>query len=325
MKNKLQIISVAIVSFLLALTFSCKKEVPKFIPTVTTSAITSITHTTAVGGGSIISDGGASIISRGICWSTSQTPTINSSKTVEPSNSRTFVSSIIGLNHSTTYYIRAYAINSIGTAYGNEVSFKTAEANIIDIDGNVYNTVTIGSQVWIKENLKTTKYRNGDIIGTTTPATLELLSQDNPKYQWAYAGNESTVSTYGRLYTWFAATDSRKVCPTGWHLPSDSEWNTLITFLGGEAGSKLKETGTSHWISPNTGASNTSGFTALPGGHRQEGGAFVDIGDNAYWWSSTEGSLISAWGRTLHNNTVNVFTSSTPKSYGYSVRCVKDN
>lgn len=324
MINNLRNISFIIVFLILTLTFSCKKEIPKVIPTLTTTAISSITHTTASGGGSITSDGGAIVFARGVCWSTNQAPTTANSNSGISSGLSIFTSSIIGLKHSTTYYVRAYAINSVGTAYGNEVSFKTIEADTVDIDGNVYNKVTIGTQVWMKENLKTTKYRNGDLIGTTTPATLEVISQDNPKYQWAYAGNESNVATYGRLYTWFAASDSRKVCPTGWHVPTDSEWTTLITYLGGEAGSKLKEAGTSHWISPNTGATNTSGFTALPGGLRQEGGAFGDIGSDGYWWSSTEGGPISAWSRTIHNNNSNANVSSTPKSIGYSVRCLRD-
>src|SRR4029078_12512714 len=135
-------------------------------------------------------------------------------------------------------------------------------ATVTDIDGNVYHTVTIGTQVWMVENLKTTKYRNGDLIGTTIPATLDISSESTPKYQWAYKGEESNVATYGRLYTWYAVADSRNVCPTGWHVPSDAEWTTLTTYLGGEsvAGGKLKENGTVHWESPNTGATNESGF-----------------------------------------------------------------
>src|SRR5688500_14669040 len=119
-------------------------------------------------------------------------------------------------------------------------------ATVTDIEGNVYHTVTIGTQVWMAENLKTTKYRNGDLIGTTIPATLDISSESAPKYQWAYNGEESIVATYGRLYTWYAVTDSRNVCPTGWHVPSDAEWTTLTTYLGGEsvAGDKLKENGT---------------------------------------------------------------------------------
>jgi uncharacterized protein (TIGR02145 family) len=120
------------------------------------------------------------------------------------------------------------------------MSFTT---QIADGDGNIYTTVTIGSQTWIRENLKTTKYPNGDLIGTTTPATLDISSETSPKYQWAYEGDDINVLIYGRLYTWYAATDSRKICPVGWHIPNDTEWTILITYLcgGGIAGGKLKK------------------------------------------------------------------------------------
>src|SRR5664279_2839934 len=121
--------------------------------------------------------------------------------------------------------------------------------NLIEnIDGNVYTSVNIGTQVWMVGNLKTTKYSNGELIGTTTPATLDISLETTPKYQWAYDGNESDVSIYGRLYTWYAVTDSRNICPTGWHVPTDAEWTTLNTYLGDDsvAGGKLKETGITH-------------------------------------------------------------------------------
>jgi len=151
---------------------------------------------------------------------------------------------------------------------------------ITDVDGNVYTSVTIGTQVWMVENLKTTKYSNGDLIGTTTPATLDISGESTPKYQWAYDGNESNVATYGRLYTWYAVTDIRGVCPIGWHVPTDAEWTTLSIFLGGDnvAGGKLKETGTTHWTTPNIEATNETDFTALPGGSRSNSGAFGYIG-----------------------------------------------
>lgn len=103
--------------------------------------------------------------------------------------------------------------------------------SVKDIDGNAYRTITIGTQVWMAENLKTTRYRNGDLIETTTPATLDIEGERTPEYQWAYDGNESNVATYGRLYTWYVATDSRNVCPTGWHVPSDDEWIVLTDYL----------------------------------------------------------------------------------------------
>lgn len=198
---------------------------------------------------------------------------------------------------------------------------------VTDIDGNVYKIVTIDTQVWMAENLKTTKYRNGNLIGTTSPPTLKISTESSPKYQWAYEGSESNVATYGRLYTWYAATDSRNVCPTGWHLPTDAEWTTLTTYLGGAsvAGGQLKETGTTHWQSPNTHATNSSVFTALPSGDRRNDGPFYNIGDYGYWWSSTERNTNGAWVRYMTYDTSYVYSYYAYKTAGFSVRCLRDN
>jgi uncharacterized protein (TIGR02145 family) len=198
--------------------------------------------------------------------------------------------------------------------------------SVTDIDGNTYKTIGIGSQEWMAENLKTTSYRNGDLIGTTTPATLDISGEPTPKYQWACGGNESNVTTYGRLYTWYAVTDSRNVCPTGWHVPTDAEWTTLTDYLGGisVAGGKLKESGTTHWNSPNTGATNETGFTALPGGVRGSSGAFSFIGILGYWWVATEGGAADAWDRYLSAYSGDVGRDSGIKKTGFSVRCLKD-
>ncbi len=291
-------------------------------PTLTTSSVSSITANTATCGGNISSDGGSFVTARGVCWSTSSNPTISNSRTTNGSGTGSFTSSITGLSSSTTYYIRAYATNSKGTEYGAEKSFTT---KISDIDGNVYDVVTIGSQIWMKENLKTTRYNNGNPIGTTNPSNLNLTTYINPKYQWAYNGNESYVSSYGRLYTWYAATDGRGICPTGWRLPTDSDWTVLITFLGGEniAGGKLKQSGTMNWQSPNTGATNNSGFTALPGGQRNYNGSFSDIETDGVWWSSSDYNTTNAIGRNMSCNWADVGKHYFIKSNGFSVRCVK--
>jgi uncharacterized protein (TIGR02145 family) len=165
---------------------------------------------------------------------------------------------------------------------------------VIDIDGNVYKTVTIGTQVWMKENLKTTKYSNGDSIGTTTPATLDITSENKPKYQWAYDGNENYVATYGRLYTWYALTDSRNVCPTGWHVPIDEEWTILTDYLTNKGygykgnGNEITKSmaATSGWtknslignVGNNQTSNNRSGFTAFAGGYRYGNGSFNGFG-----------------------------------------------
>ncbi|MBI5185448.1 MAG: fibrobacter succinogenes major paralogous domain-containing protein [Nitrospinae bacterium] len=194
---------------------------------------------------------------------------------------------------------------------------------ITDIDGNVYNSVVIGTQTWIKENLKVTKYRDGTAIPTTT---VDISAETSSAYQWAYNGDESNAATYGRLYTWFAATDSRGLCPAGWHLPTDAEWTTLTDYLGGESvvGGKMKEAGTTHWASPNTSADNSSGFTALPGGYRSLTGPFDTIGYTGRWWSATEYTATNAWLRRLSSDYGYVNRYDLGKSNGFSVRCVKD-
>ena len=293
------------------------------IPTLTTISATGITTTTATSGGSITSDGGATITAKGICWSTVQNPTIADSKTSDGIGTSSFSSSINGLTSSTSYYVRAYASNSVGTAYGSQVIFTTSSASgstVVDIDGNVYNTVTIGTQVWMAENLKTTKYRNGDQIANVidNPAWSSLSSG---AYCW-YNNVTNNKATYGAMYNWYAVADSRNIAPTGWHVATDAEWTTLTTFLGGGsvAGSKMKETGTAHWTSLNTDATNNSGFTALPGGYRScSTGLFYDLGSRGNWWTSTE-----ALSRALSYSYANIDRYGSLKQYGFSVRCVKD-
>jgi len=200
------------------------------------------------------------------------------------------------------------------------------ETTVTDIDGNVYNTVTIGSQVWMVENLKTTKFSNGDLIGTTTPIDKNISGETTPKYQWAYDGNEGNAATYGRLYTWFAITDNRNVCPTGWHVPGDDEWTSLADYLGGQniAGGKLKDSGTTHWKTPNTDATNLSGFTALPGGFRGSEGIFYELGEWGNWWSSTSNDEIQAWLRWLYYEDGILGRGFYGKQHAMSVRCIKD-
>jgi uncharacterized protein (TIGR02145 family) len=190
------------------------------------------------------------------------------------------------------------------------------------------------------ENLKTTKYRNGNLIGTTTPATLDISGESTPKYQWAYSGNESNVVTYGRLYTWYAVTDSRNVCPTGWHVPTDTEWTTLSTYLaasgygfgGNEELIGKSMAATSGWatstksgdIGNDATSNNLSGFTALPGGYRNSGGAFLSIGQAGHWRSSTGSGTGTAWYRSLNYNYGTFYRNDYGSSNGYSIRCLKD-
>jgi uncharacterized protein (TIGR02145 family) len=224
------------------------------------------------------------------------------------------------------YYVRAYASNSSGTSYGNELTFTPSivPGTVSDMDGNAYSTVTIGTQVWMGSNLKTTKYNDGTAIPLVTDNTA-WTNLATPGYCWYNNDATTYKSTYGALYNWYTV-NTGKLCPTGWHVPSDSEWTILTTYLGGEsvAGGKLKETGTSHWLSPNTAATNTTGFTALPGSYRDFGGWFGGGSIDCYWWSSTEYSTDGAWGRGLNNYSSTVVRNYYSKRDGFSVRCLKD-
>ncbi len=193
-------------------------------------------------------------------------------------------------------------------------------ATVIDIDGNVYHTVTIGTQVWMVENLKTTKFRNGTSIPNVTDNS-EWASLTKSAY-CNYSNNDSLANVYGRLYNWYAVNDSNKIAPLGWHIPSLTELNKMISFLGGDsiAGSKLKEANTLHWSSPNKGATNETGFTALPGGYR----GFGSINNYGIWWTSTEDNSINAWHYYMSYNSIDIIRYSDSKRNGFSVRCVKD-
>ena len=226
-----------------------------------------------------------------------------------------------------TGYIIVTGITLIFTSHCKEDYNNTIVSIENDNDTN-YNTasITIGTQVWMTKNLKTRRYRNGDKIVTTSPLTLDITGEILPKYQWAYEGDEINVDTYGRLYTWYAITDIRGVCPRGWHVPAYEEWNILMTYLEGKLneGGNLKETGTAHWASPNTGATNETDFTALPGGYRSYYGRFSDIGFSGFWWSSSESSDSMAYGRGMLNYNNEVPGFNLDKRYGLSVRCIKD-
>jgi uncharacterized protein (TIGR02145 family) len=194
-----------------------------------------------------------------------------------------------------------------------------------DIDGNVYGTITIGDQIWMSENLKVTRYRNGDSIENVTDST-EWASLISGAYCF-YNNDNNNIETYGLLYNWYAINDTRNIAPESWHVPTDLEWRTLILFLGDNllAGGKLKEPGIAHWLSPNNGANNQSEFTALPGGCRIfYNGLFKYIYERGYWWSSSEVDLNSAWYRALFYEESASFRSYNDKRSGFSVRLISD-
>jgi uncharacterized protein (TIGR02145 family) len=307
------------------------------LPELTTADVTEITYATAQSGGNITSDGGAAITVSGICWSTNPIPTVADNITTDGAGIGSFTSSLTGLIANTTYYVRAYATNSAGTGYGNEVSFTTPHetGTVTDIDGNTYQTVKIGDQWWMAENLEVTHYRNGeDVPNVTDNATWAGLTTGA---YCEYNNDINNVAIYGRLYNWYAVADSRNIAPEGWHVPTDAEWKQLEMYLGmsqTEAdatdwrgtteGGTLKENGTTHWFDPNTGATNESGFSGLPGGYRNSGGPYYDIRRLAYLWSSTAFDSDNAWYRNLDYSNSKVARYISYKTGGFSIRCVKD-
>lgn len=313
------------------------------VPKLATTTISLINAFSANSGGNISMDGGSDITARGVCWSTSANPTIQDQKTNNGTGIGIFSSTLTNLEKYTKYYIRAYATNSIGTGYGNEQTILTLQNDqIADIDGNIYNTISIGSQVWMKENLKTTRYSNGTTISfVSSNSNWEALTVNDKAYCF-YNDDAPNGLIWGALYTWSAAVNGftgsalnpsniQGVCPTGWHLPSDAEWTQLRDYLGGTeiAGGKLKETGFTHWTYPNEGATNVSGFTALASGIREQNN--IDFPGRSYgmyvvgiWWSATEYSITEANRWILSNSYAGLTKSWYDRAFGISVRCVKN-
>jgi uncharacterized protein (TIGR02145 family) len=196
-----------------------------------------------------------------------------------------------------------------------------------DFDGNVYKTITIGKQTWMAENLRTTKYRYGEAIPEVTDSAAWKNLTTGAYCNFNNIRNADTIATYGRLYNWFAIDDNRSIAPIGWHVPTITEWTTLTNYVGGDdaAGDKLKEPGATHWVFPDTGVDNSSGFTALPGDCRYDDGTFRGtIGGFGYWWSSTEYSSGKAWFLSLSHYNSGLGRFYKNEVVGYSIRCVKD-
>ncbi len=205
----------------------------------------------------------------------------------------------------------------------NNNSFPNC-GNVTDVDGNAYNTVTIGTQCWMQQNLKTTRFNDGSTITLVTD-DIEWAKDTTPGYCW-YNDSIQYKIPYGALYNWYAV-NTGKLCPKGWHMPDTAEWRILVNYLGGDsiAGGKMKETGTTYWKSPNTGATNSSGFYALGAGHRgYSSGLFSHMGIFSVWWSYNDYNMTLSWFCELSWGNSDAFVSSLLKEEGISVRCLKD-
>ncbi len=320
--------------------YSCKEDdeningINTGIPVLSTYEVTEISTTTGMSGGNITSDEGFTVTVRGVCWSTSQTPTPSDNKTEDGTGAGHFTSKIKGLLINTTYYVRAYATNRNGTGYGSTMSFTTQRAesagNFTDPrDNNVYKTVIIGDQVWMAENLRYLPVVNGQNARSNSEPSYYVYDFDMNDSSVVNAKESINYITYGVLYNWHAAIAGEEssyenpsgvqgVCPPGWHLPSNAEWIQLFDYSGGAdvAGGKLKAK--THWNNPNSGATNEYLFSALPGG---EFGFFDfnEIGSSGNWWSSSG----RCW--SIDYDDIDVSWNSAAKYYGLSVRCIRDN
>jgi len=205
------------------------------------------------------------------------------------------------------------------------IQVRVTDSAVTDVDGNVYSAVTIGTQVWMRENLKATHYRDGTPIPLVIDDSI-WSGLTSGAYCWGSDDSASYKVTYSALYNFYSVNDSCGLCPEGWHVPSESEWLTMEAHLGGPdaAGGKAKEGGTIHWNPPNTGATNESGFTGLPAGGRGRFGGPGEIGNYATWWTSTSYDSLFAWHWGLYTGNAKVRSNPGHKTSGFSVRCVKD-
>ena len=320
---------------LFIINYSCEKQStnPAKPPEVTTAEVSAINYTYALCGGTIHSEGDSQVLTNGVCWSTNEKPKWNyNDNTLAFDKQGDFKSEMIGLIPETKYYVRAYATNEHGTGYGEEKTFTTkAMQSFTDKEGNTYKIVEIGDQWWMAENLQVTQYRNGDPIACVSNKA-EWNSLSTGAYCFYDYQENPYGDVYGKLYNWYAVTDSRNIAPDGWHVPGEEEWQTLMNFLGGAsiAGGKLKETGLAHWASYNTGATNETGFTALPGGSCGEDGGFGHtINLSGCFWSSTKeyrshGTAYQSYGYHIYFYSNDLNRNAWHRRIGCSIRCVKD-
>lgn len=313
--------------------FGCKKNDNVQLATLTTVELSSISVKTAVTGGMILKTGNSAITAQGVVWGTSPNPTTANNQINDNSKKGVYSCTLSSLSPNTKYYVRAYATNSEGTAYGNQLSFTTISGEFLnpnlsyggmsDQEGNNYATIIVGSQEWMAENLNATTFSNGDSIPHVISST-QWRSLNNVG-AYSYPTISQMQSTAGvNLYNWFVISDPRNICPTGWHVPSNDEWLILNDYLGGtDAGGKMKSI--SGWNTPNVSATNESGFSGLPAGYRNgEEGFFNSVGYQGAWWSSTSYNNFNAIGRALFSNNGSVSSVNEDKGTGMSIRCIRD-
>jgi uncharacterized protein (TIGR02145 family) len=306
------------------------------LPTVKTLPIIHKGSFFASCGGQVTNSGSSNVWSRGAVWSTSPNLVGESSILRTGGGAGLYTSNLSSLKPNTTYYVRAFATNQTGTAFGEEIIFTTYDSAImsnegsgVSFDGYNYKTIVLGNgQEWMAENLRTTIYANGDKIDN-----LKANSDwtNTTQGAWAHYNNDSQFDNpYGKLYNAYAVSDPRNACPTGWHVPTEFDWDKLIIYLDKNdlilIGNKLKNAGIQYWSSPNQGATNEIGFNGMPGGTRSTTGVFSGIGNTSdFWWGEklkTGQKFADIY--TLKHNKTDFYHSASDLNAGHSVRCVKD-
>ena len=304
------------------------------LPTITTNGVNEIYFSGATIGYNITDDGGTSVTDHGLCWSTNQNPTLSDSKTINAAGTGSWVSTMARLTPGATYHVRAFATNSDGTAYGNDVTVvllkNGTEAPVTDVEGNVYKTVRLGTQVWMAENLRVTKFQNGSPIPNIEDSA-SWANSASAGYCWFLNDSTKYKSSYGPIYNGYCVTDSRNISPNGWHIPSNNEWITLINYVqAADYGcGPIKEAGTLHWLSSNIIATNSTGFTALPIAYRDKIGSFCrdsELGKNCYFWSSTVDDTLGLYmiGIGYENYNIGPLRDIYNSRFGMAIRCIKD-
>ncbi len=316
--------NIVLISIVFTIFCGCGKNE---IVNIETTIPKGVSYTKATIGGTLYADNKTEILSAGVCWSLNDLPTINDNKIDTIRKSSTYYFEITHLEPGKTYYSRAFVTTSHATYYGSSREFKTLgvpEDAILDIDENVYNTIIIGSQTWMVQNLKTTKYRNGDKI-TYTPTNINWTNSTLGAF-CNYENTNANATKYGRLYNWYAINDQRKIAPEGWRIPNETDWQTLFDYLGGEniCGGKLKDQAIGYWLQPNIGATNESGFTARAGGHRTSNGIFQNVATIASFWTSSPFDPDSSFAINVFNNNTTVTKTIYSIKAGLSIRCIKE-
>ncbi len=328
---------------LLAAAFVACSDAGDELAVVETARVSGITHQSAVSGGEVIQMGASPVLVFGVVWCTNTGPDLDLHLgfTEDGSGPGSFTSILDGLQPGITYFVRAYATNARGTAYGRETVFTTLDrGEVTDIDGHTYATVFIGGQEWMAENLRVTAFNDQTPLNMGLSAAEWAESREGAFA--AYNGDWDMAEAYGMLYNWFAVADERGLCPEGWRVPDEHEWNRLMNVVSGgptEGGDRLKSCRQIH--SPLGGACDTGehprweahdshygtddyGFSALPGGYREHHGAYTALGFRGFWWTSTAYSETRAWRSYMGNYTGAVYRRTYDKTGGFSLRCIRD-